>query len=78
MFSRWCRDEDREEHTYDHTTRQSPHSRMTCDLVSHVGQSTFVVDDGGKKERGNTKQVDLPATREVAQIDPTDSLVKFV
>lgn len=52
---------------------------MTCDLVSHVGQSTFDVVDGGKKERGNTKRADLPATpREVAQIDPTGSLVEFV
>lgn len=51
---------------------------MTPDLVSHVGQSTFNVDDEGKKERGNTKQADLPATpRKVAQIDQTGSLNSF-
>lgn len=58
MFSRRCR----EEHTPTITRRDNLHnSRITCDLVSHVGQSTFDVVDGGKKERGNTKRADLPA-----------------
>lgn len=72
MFSQWCRDKTAK-NAPTITRRDNHHnSRMTPDLVSHVGQSTFDVDDGEKKERGNTKQADRPATpRKVAQIDQT-------